>query len=64
MMLEALIWIFFFYALYRFIRSAIRQAVRKGIRDYETQKEEKHHSDNEIKIDRKNIEDAKYEDLK
>lgn len=63
-MLEVLVWIFFFYALYRFIRSAIQGAVRKGIRDYENQKEEQHHSENEIKVDRKNIEDAKYEDLK
>lgn len=64
MILEALIWIFFFYALYRFIRSAIRNAVSRGIRDYEIQKEEKHRSENEIKVDRKDIEDAKYEDLK
>ena len=63
-MFEVLIWIFFFYALYRFIRSAIRGAVQKGIRDYENRKEEQHHSENEIKIDRKKIEDAKYEDLK
>lgn len=64
MILDALIWILFFYALYRFIRSAIRNAVKRGIRDYEIQKEEKHRSENEVKIDRKNIEDAKYEDLK
>ncbi|MCL4540427.1 MAG: hypothetical protein M1378_12665 [Bacteroidetes bacterium] len=63
-MIEALIWIFFFYALYRFIRSSIHNAVKKGIRDYETQKEEERHSQNEVKIDRKDIEDAKYEDLK
>ncbi len=63
-MFEALIWLFFFYALFRFIRSAIRNAVRKGIKDYEMQNEEKRHSENEVKIDRKNIEDAKYEDLK
>lgn len=64
MIIDALIWLFFFYALYRFIRSAIRNAVRKGIRDFEIQKEEQHHSENEVKIDRKDIEDAKYEDLK
>lgn len=63
-MLEALVWIFFFYALYRFIRSAIRAAVRRGIKDYENEKEKEHHSENEIKVDRKNIQDAKYEDLK
>ncbi len=63
-MLEAIIWIFFFYALYRFIRSAIQGAVQRGIRDYERQKENQHHGEKEVKIDRKNIEDAKYEDLK
>ncbi len=62
-MLEALIWIFFFYALYRFIRSAIQNAVRRGIRDYENQKEKQRHHENEVKIDPKKIEDAKYEDI-
>lgn len=63
-MIEALIWIFFFYAVFRFIRSAIQGAVQKGIRDYENKKDRQHRSENEIKIDRKKIEDAKYEDLK
>ncbi len=63
-MLEPLIWIFFFYALYRFIRSAIQGAVNKGIRDYAIQKKKQEHRKNEVKIDRKKIEDAKYEDLK
>ncbi len=63
-MFEALIWIFFFYALYRFLRSAIQGAVQRGIRDYEVKKERERHKENEIKIDRKKIEDAKYEDLK
>ncbi len=64
MIIDALIWIFFFYALYRFIRSAVRNAVRRGMRDYRPPTEEQHHSKNEIKVDRKDIEDAKYEDLK
>lgn len=63
MMIEALIWIFFIYAVFRFIRSAIQSAVRRGIKDYETQKEKENRSRNEVKIDRKKIEDAKYEDI-
>jgi hypothetical protein len=63
-MFEALVWIFFFYALYRFIRSAIQGAVQRGIHDYEKRQEKQRRSDKEIKIDRKKIEDAKYEDLK
>ncbi len=63
-MLEPLIWIFFFYALYRFIRTAIQGAVKRGISDYENQKKKQEHRKNEVKIDRKKIEDAKYEDLK
>lgn len=63
-MFEALVWIFFFYALYRFIRSAIQGAVQRGIRDYEKRQDKQRHSEKEVKIDRKNIEDAKYEDLK
>jgi hypothetical protein len=63
-MLEPLIWIFFFYALYRFIRTAIQGAVNRGIRDYENQRQKQEHRKSEIKIDRKKIEDAKYEDLK
>ncbi len=63
-MLEALVWIFFFYALYRFIRSAIQGAVQRGIRDYEKRQEKQQHNEKEVKIDRKKIEDAKYEDLK
>ncbi len=63
MMIEALIWIFFIYAVFRFIRSAIQNAVRRGIKDYETRKEKESRSRNEVKIDRKKIEDAKYEDI-
>jgi uncharacterized protein YicC (UPF0701 family) len=64
MIIEALIWLFFIYAVFRFVRSAIQNAVRRGIRDYEVQKENQQRSQNEVKVDPKKIQDADYEDLK
>ncbi len=63
-MLRIIIWLLLFYVLYRIIRGLVRNAVNKGIRDYEAQKEEQHRKEKEIKIDRSNIEDAHYEDLR
>jgi len=64
MIIRLLIWIVFIYAIYHFIRSAIRSAVNKGIRDYEARKESERIKQKEVKVNRKNIDDAKYEDLK
>ena len=63
-MIKFIIWIVFFYAVYHFIRTAIRSEVNKRIKDFEAKKESQRRKQKEIKIDRKNIEDAKYEDLK
>ncbi len=63
-MIRFIIWIVFFYAVYHFIRTAIRGAINKGIKDHEIQKESQRRKEKEIKIDRKDIEDAKYEDIK
>lgn len=63
-MIRLIIWIVFIYAIYYFIKTAIRGAVNKGIRDYEARKETESKKRREVKVDRRDIEDAKYEDLK
>lgn len=63
-MVRIIIWLLLFYVLYLVIRSLVRNAVKRGIRDYEAQKEEQHRKEKEVKIDRNNIEDAHYEDLR
>lgn len=63
-MLRFIIWLLFFYILYLVIKGLIRGAVRKGIRDYEARKEAQIRKEKEVKIDRRDIEDADYEDLR
>lgn len=63
MMLRFIIWVVLFYLVYRFIRITIQGAVKKGIRDYEAQKETQRRKEKEVRIDRKKVEDAKFKDL-
>ncbi len=58
-----LLWIILIYIVYLIIRSAVQNAVNKGIRDYEARKESQQRKQKEIKIDRKNVEDAKFKDI-
>ena len=64
MIIRLIIWIIFFYFIYRFIRGAIQSAVNRGIRDYETKKEKQQRKEMEVKVDRSKIEDAKYKDIR
>ncbi len=63
MMVRLFLWIVFIYVIYRLIRSSIQSAVNRGIKDYEVRKEARERKDKEVKIDRKNVEDAKFKDL-
>jgi len=58
-----LLWIILIYIVYLIIRSAVQNAVNKGIRDYEARKESQRQKQKEIKIDRKKVEDAKFKDI-
>jgi len=60
---ELILWVIFFYIIYRLIRTAVRSAVNKGIRDYEARRESQQRKEKEIKIDRNKVEDAKFKDL-
>jgi hypothetical protein len=63
-MIERLIlWIILFYIVYRVLKAVVGSAVNKGIRDYETRKKEQQRKEKEIKVDRKNVEDAEFKDL-
>ncbi len=63
-MIELILWLLLLYIVYKVVKGLIRSAVNKGIRDYEIQKEAREKKEKEVKIDRGNIEDAHYEDLK
>lgn len=60
---ELLLWAIFFYIVYRVIKSSIRSAVNRGMRDYEARKESQQRKEKEVKIDRSKVEDAKFKDL-
>ncbi len=62
-MLRIFVWIVLFYLVYRFIRVTIQSAVKKGIKDYEAQKETQRRKEKEVRVERKNVEDAKFKDL-
>ncbi|MFZ1082564.1 MAG: hypothetical protein WAO19_11645 [Candidatus Kryptoniota bacterium] len=63
MTFEFIVWIVFFFVVYRIIRTSIRTAVNRGIRDYEARQDSQRRKEKEIKIDREKIEDAKFKDL-
>ena len=60
---KLLLWIIFIYIVYRLIKSAVQNAVNKGIRDYEARKESQARKEKEIKVDRSRVEDAKFKDI-
>ena len=61
---KLLFWIVLIYIVYLIVRGAVQNAVNKGIKDYEARKESQQRKQKEIKIDRKNVEDAKFKDLR
>ncbi len=63
-MFEFLSWLLLLYIIYLVIKGLIRNAVHRGIRDYESHREAQKRKQNEVKIDRDKIEDAHYEELK
>lgn len=62
-MIRLLLWLIVIYFVYRFVRNSIQSAVNRGIKDYEVRKESQQRKEKEVKIDRKNVEDAKFRDL-
>ncbi len=63
-MIDLILWLLFIYVIVQLVRGLVRNAVHRGIRDYERQKEAHEKKEKEVKIDRSKIEDAKFKDLK
>ncbi|HUI30858.1 MAG TPA: hypothetical protein VLX91_11615 [Candidatus Acidoferrales bacterium] len=61
--IEFFLWIIFFIVVYRIIKNTIQNAVNRGIRDYEAQKEARRRKEKEITVDQKKIQDADFKDL-